>query len=230
MELIRPSYEILTKVDGNEVMKQIELAARTCYKSEAKITAGSAREMVHRLIKSGHEAMIEHSPAISVKFIVDRGVSHELVRHRMASFAQESTRYCDYSGDIEFVIPPWIDIEPRKYEPHELPLSVDSPDYTWYYIMRVAESSYNALRSEGWSPQQARSVLPNSLKTEIIVTANLREWRHIFKLRAIGTTGRPHPQMAEIMVPLCVAMCEILPEVFDDLFRELLVKDLAIKQ
>lgn len=215
MQIIKAGYEILDELNGSEILKKIERVARVCYKSEDKITEGSAEKMVKALVKSGHEAMLEHY-SFSVKFICDRGVSHELVRHRIASFAQESTRYCNYGskgGEITVIEPCYLLVD-------GVSVSVDSwrERYgAWVHSCEEAEKSYLRMLADGATPQEARAVLPNSLKTEIVVTANLREWRHFFKLRACGTTGKPHPQMLEVAVPLLKEIKSLIPVVFDDL-------------
>lgn len=208
MQAIKPYTQIYKDFDGQKVLQKIEAAARTCYKSEGKIQEGSAAKLVAGLIKSGHEAMLEHA-SVTVKFVVDRGISHELVRHRLASFAQESTRYCNYSKDdfgseITFIIPDYLGYKSEGWN-------------IWKESMKQAEDAYFKMLDFGLSPQQARAVLPNSLKTEVVMTANLREWRHFFKLRALGTTGKPHPQMLEVAVPLLEDMKNLIPVVFDDL-------------
>ena len=208
MKIINAGFQILSDINGMEMLKNIEYIARTCYKSEDMMTDLSAVKMVESLIDRGHEAMLEHEK-ISVKFIVDRGVSHELVRHRMASYAQESTRYCNYSKDkfgneLTFISPCFWSRCSREYE-------------EWYAAMNSAEDIYFELIDWGVTPEQARTVLPNSIKTEVVMTANLREWRHFFKLRAIGTTGKPHPQMLEVTVPLLAEFKALIPVVFDDL-------------
>lgn len=208
MQAIKPYTRIYKDFDGQKVLQKIEAAARTCYKSEGKIQEGSAAKLVAGLIKSGHEAMLEHA-SVTVKFVVDRGISHELVRHRLASFAQESTRYCNYSKDdfgseITFIIPDYLEYKSEGWN-------------IWKESMKQAEDAYFKMLDFGLSPQQARAVLPNSLKTEVVMTANLREWRHFFKLRALGTTGKPHPQMLEVAVPLLEDMKNLIPVVFDDL-------------
>lgn len=208
MQAIKPYTQIYKDFDGQKVLQKIEAAARTCYKSEGKIQEGSAEKLVAGLIKSGHEAMLEHA-SVTVKFVVDRGISHELVRHRLASFAQESTRYCNYSKDdfgseITFIIPDYLEYKSEGWN-------------IWKESMKQAEDAYFKMLDFGLSPQQARAVLPNSLKTEVVMTANLREWRHFFKLRALGTTGKPHPQMLEVAVPLLEDMKNLIPVVFDDL-------------
>jgi thymidylate synthase (FAD) len=208
MQAIKPYTQIYKDFDEQKLLQKIEAAARTCYKSEGKIQEGSATKLVAGLIKSGHEAMLEHA-SVTVKFVVDRGISHELVRHRLASFAQESTRYCNYSKDdfgseITFIIPDYLEYKSEGWN-------------IWKESMKQAEDAYFKMLDFGLSPQQARAVLPNSLKTEVVMTANLREWRHFFKLRALGTTGKPHPQMLEVAVPLLEDMKNLIPVVFDDL-------------
>ena len=204
-EILRPA---MTQEAVDAIYRNIEAAGRTCYKSEDKITPESAKKFVRALIKRGHEAMIEHA-SMTVRFTVDRGVSHELVRHRIASFAQESSRYCNYSQDKfgnEITV-----VKPCFWEE-------DSPTYQiWKAAMERAEDSYFVLLAQGATPEEARAVLPNSLKTEVVVTANMREWRNIFKLRAAGTTGKPHPQMVEVMLPLLKTCQELMPELFDDI-------------
>lgn len=208
MQAIKAYTQIYNDFDGQKMLEKIEKVARTCYKSEEKIQEGSAAKMVASLIKSGHEAMLEHA-SVTVKFVVDRGISHELVRHRLASFAQESTRYCNYSKDdfgseITFIIPEYLDYKSAEWN-------------TWKETMKACEDSYFKLLDIGLTPQEARAVLPNSTKTEVVMTANLREWRHFFKLRALGTTGKPHPQMLEVTVPLLEDFKQMIPVVFDDL-------------
>lgn len=208
MKAIRPYVQIGSDVNGQGILKKIEIIARTCYKSEDLIKEGSAEKMVANLIERGHEAMLEHC-SVTVKFVCDRGISHELVRHRLASFAQESTRYCNYSNEkfnseITFIKPLFLADGSQGLE-------------IWERAMQTAEQSYFDLLEWGCTPQEARSVLPNSLKTEVVMTCNLREWRHFFKLRAAGTTGKPHPQMLELTLPLLIKMKELIPVVFDDI-------------
>lgn len=221
MILIKPYTEILTPIDGREILKTIEKVARTCYKSENKITENSAEKLVQMLISRGHEAMIEFYD-ITVKFVCDRAITHEIVRHRIASFAQESTRYCNYSQDkfnnqITFIIPNWTNIDEGVYliDPSETP---KTPEQIWMYSMNMAEEWYNNLIKENWQPQQARSVLPNSLKTEINVKMNLREWRHFFKLRC---SKAAHPQMRELTIPLLEELKNKIPVIFNDIDYEL---------
>ena len=288
MKLIKPSYEIINQSSGIDgIYKQIEIAGRTCYKSENKITENSAKEFVDRMIKSGHGAMLEHGTVylilpisnsskdshrysknkyskstivfsdgednysgifvttnlrvlvennwlddlqyiceptehhekrISVKFICDRGVSHEYVRHRVFSFAQESTRYCNYSKDkfsnlLTYIIPEWLILSEGKYiylpkdggiwvdENNNLQKEfVDSEDITcWINSLAISEKTYFKLLEDGWKPQQARSVLPNSLKTELVMTGFESDWKHFFKLRCVNNA---HPQARELAIPL----------------------------
>jgi len=198
----------------------IEIAGRACYGLNNKITPDSSAKFAEMILKRGHESVIEHS-AMTVKFIIDRGVSHELVRHRLCAFSQESTRYCNYKGGVTFVIPPWVKLSENSNEYDEgtaIRLNPgdtwDDESYVWTWQMYRAEQAYLKLLDLGRSPQQARSVLPNSTKTEIVVTANFREWRHIFKLRCDIAA---HPQMREIMIPLLAYCKEIIPVIFDNI-------------
>ena len=290
MRLIKPSFEIIEQQAGLEGMyKQIELAGRTCYKSEDKITEDSAKGFVERMIKSGHGTMLEHGTVyllipyeeaidtigddwvheqysynpysvvavygnnyyittnfrvlvennwmddlkyiceptkyhekrVTVRFICDRGVSHEYVRHRVFLFAQESTRYCNYSKDkfgneLTFIIPNWLDIPEGNYE---IPafwdketcklMSKYAGDENTYASIQtflsgigLSEQQYLSLIENGWKPQQARAILPNALKTELVMTGFVSDWNHFFDLRARGTTGAPHPQAKELAEPL----------------------------
>jgi thymidylate synthase (FAD) len=156
---------------------------------------------------------------MTVKFVIDRGVSHELVRHRLCAFSQESTRYCNYAKKgVVFILPPWVNLPTGEYPAGFLDSSLvntmDDAAYSWLRLIRESEDTYLSLLKFGWTPQQARSVLPNSLKTEIVVTANFREWRHIFKMR---TAQGAHPQMREVMIPLLKQVKRDIPVVFEDL-------------
>ena len=211
MKIIKAGYEIMTPISdgGINELKFIERVGRTCYKSEDKISddGESAKRFVRMLIRNDHGAMLEHS-TLTVRFIVDRGISHEIVRHRIASFAQESTRYCNYSGgkfDGEItVVAPITHMDDEEY-------------LRWRASCEEAEKAYIALVAYGATPQIARSVLPNSLKTEVIMTANYREWRNFFKLR---TAKAAHPQMREVAVPLLAELKQRIPVVFDDITVE----------
>ncbi len=216
MRKTKASYEILTPISkgGKEELKYIEKIGRVCYKSEDKISedASSAKRFVAMLIKNDHCAMIEHS-TLSIKFTVDRGISHELVRHRIASFAQESTRYCNYSKDKFNSEVTVIDIA-SGFE-YDLNKENDRKKYeVWAKTIEQAEKGYFQMLKLGASPQEARSVLPNSTKTEITVTANYREWRNFFKLR---TASAAHPQMREVAIPLLKELKEKIPVIFDDI-------------
>ena len=290
MNLIKPSFEILEQLPGMEgLYKQIELAGRTCYKSENYITENSAKEFVDRMIKLGHGAMLEHGTVylkwqqtyhwdgmygddlyydgnpldkyksnkyskftkfasmtitnnrdnstyyvttnlrvlvendwmddlqyiceptefhekrITVKFICDRGVSHEFVRHRVMSFAQESTRYCNYSKDkfnneLTFVFPIWMDEELLKsYGEHHTIDRSHTTESIFIAGLNNAEKDYLALINLGWKPQEARAILPNALKTELVMTGFVSDWKHFFDLRCPGSA---HPQARELAIPL----------------------------
>lgn len=221
MNKIKATYEILTSVSegGIRELQHIEKIGRVCYKSEYYITEDgeSAKKFVAMLIRNGHEAMIEHS-FLSVKFTVDRGVSHELVRHRIASFAQESTRYCNYAKDKFGAECAFIDLEPgimldnkmKKMSAEEIALVLAE----WKSAMEDAERHYMKLLELGATPQIARAVLPNSTKTEITVSANYREWRNFFKLRVPADV---HPQMREVTIPLLKELKGMIPVIFDDI-------------
>lgn len=224
MKLIEQGYEILDPEVLDEeavdrIYRKIERAGRTCYKSEDKITEGSARKFVAALVKHGHEAMIEHA-SMTVKFITDRGVSHEIVRHRLASYAQESTRYCNYSQDKFGKELTFIDC--RKYFGSLTSSSADDAllRKMWESSCMVAEETYNKMIEMGVKPEIAREVLPTSVKTEIVVTMNMREWRHFFALRTVGTTGRPHPMIMDLTALLLREVAGKMPELFGDLWKQ----------
>ena len=205
MKIINASYHIETPIDGAEILKRIEKAGRTCYKSEDRITEESAENFVRMLIERGHESVLEHE-SITVRFICDRGISHEIVRHRLASFSQESTRYCNYSNyrfgsELTVIKPCFLKEKTGAY-------------MSWFAAMHLADIMYSDMLAEGCTPQEARSVLPSSTKTEVVMTANLREWRHFLKLR---TAKAAHPQMRELTVPLLHELQERIPVVFDDI-------------
>jgi thymidylate synthase (FAD) len=196
---------IESNIDEDYILKQIELAGRTAYKSEDKITEDSSKDFVGMILKRGHLSVIEHQ-SVTVRIICDRGVSHEIVRHRLAAYTQESTRYCNYSkgkfgNEITVIEPVFWDKDDEKYK-------------VWRSAMKHSEICYNRLIELGATPQEARSVLPNSLKTEIVITMNLREWRHFFTMR---TSQAAHPQMREIAVPLLSEFKRRIPIIFDDL-------------
>lgn len=205
MKIIDPSIEILTSVNEEEILKILEKCGRTCYKSEDKINENSSKTFVLKIIHSGHEAVIEHYN-ITVKFICDRGVSHEIVRHRLASYCQESTRYCNYSQDKfgkEITV-----IKPLFFKEN------DQNFILWRAACQTAENFYFSLISRKATPQEARTVLPNSLKTELVMTANIREWRHFFQQR---TSKAAHPQMRQIAIMALNQFKEKMPILFGDI-------------
>jgi len=263
MILLKPSATIEDKVDGPAILRKIEAAGRTCYKSEiahdkkvgeliendrfapdakglqARADAAGrevTEDFVRRILGRGHESVIEHV-SVTVRIICDRGVTHEIVRHRLAAYSQESTRYVNYGKrGCQFIIPPWCkDIEEGVYGTGDLtdavqtelvspsgkrwhPSLIDSEterlEWRWLLAMSDAEAAYLGLTYYGWTPQQARSVLPNSTKTEIVMTCNLREWRHIMRIRAVNKAA--HPQMREVMLLLLAQFKARIPVLFDE--------------
>lgn len=209
MRIIEPSYIIEDELNPQAMMRTIERAGRTCYKSEHNISDGSAEKFIANIIKRGHESVIEHEK-ITVRFICDRGVTHEMVRHRIASYSQESTRYCNYANDkfgneLTFIKPCFWD---ESTEEGKAKMEL------WKKSMENIENEYNQLIALGAKPEEARSILPNSLKTEIVVTMNLRAWRNFFKLR---TAPAAHPQIRQIASALLDDLKEKLPVIFGDL-------------
>ena len=201
MNIVKPSVEIISPVDMARAISTIVTAARTCYKSKGD-NAEKDCDLIRRIIKREHYSVLEHH-SVSVRFIVDRGVSHELVRHRLMAISQESTRYCNYSkGGISLVHPDALTDEQRWRRER---------------LYSTIEELYNKELEEGLQPQTARGILPNALKTELVVTANIREWRHIFKLR---TAQAAHPQMREVMSSLLDQMKERPPLFFEDISNE----------
>lgn len=236
MRIIKPSFVFEEEIDGEKILRNIERYGRTCYKSEERITPESARRFIAMILKGGHESVIEHEK-VTVRVICDRGVTHEVVRHRIASYSQESTRYCDYTSDkfgsgITVIGPLFFD-EKRPRKLIDIPVDWLNNSETrgflkrteelnefdvWFMAMMFAEWAYLVLINQfGRLPQEARTVLPNSLKTEIVITYNLREWRHFFKLR---TSKRAHPQMREITIPMLVEFKRLIPIIFDDIIAE----------
>ena len=208
MKIINASVEPIGEFDAEKIMKHIERAGRVCYKSESRISDTSAEKFIANIIKSGHESVIEHI-SLTFKIICDRGVTHEIVRHRLASYSQESSRYCNYGSDkfgneLTFIKPCFWNEDDENY-------------LLWKQTLEVAEKNYLAMIKNGARPEQARSILPNSLKTEIFMTANLREWRHFLKLR---TSKRAHPQMREVSLQIYKILNEKLPVIFSDIIVE----------
>lgn len=236
VQIQNPSFEIL-RID-TEALSLLERAGRTCYKSEDKITPDSATVFAKMILARGHESVIEHATA-TVKFIHNRGFTHELVRHRLASFSQESTRYCNYSkakfgGGITVIVPYWThffndvagiprNIEPdieEKFRGYDVDQLL-APEWFWWRTILDIEGTYIRLTKESENqkqlsrllpPEAARGILPNDLKTEIVVTANFREWRHIFALRA---SKAAHPDMQRVMKPLWAEFKQRVPILFD---------------
>jgi thymidylate synthase (FAD) len=202
MKIIKASAEIINHTQNLEQI--VELAGRTCYKSEDRIMEDSANEFIAKIKNFKHESVLEHG-SITVRFVVDRGVSHELVRHRLASFSQESTRYCNYGKDK-------FGNEITVIEPCFWPEYSNKYQY-WKQACEKVELHYFELLKWGATPQEARSVLPNSLKTEVVMTANPREWRHVFKVRCHRDA---HPQMREVMIPLQQEFASRWPALFGD--------------
>ena len=235
MKIVQPTFQIL---DHNNLLRNIELGGRVCYKSEGSMGEGSDERLIEKLKSLKHESVFEHG-VITVKFLTDRGVTHELVRHRLAAFSQESTRYCAYGKDkfgneIAVVDPFFFDPSEERREVFVPILEFDNDGFgpniagisngcisasmnsfdVWLLTCLWAEWGYNTLTTQfKRSAQEARSVLPNSLKTEIQVTANVREWRHILKLR---TSREAHPQIRQIMVPLALELAKRWPILFGE--------------
>jgi len=230
MRLIKPSYQILTPIDNKDILTRLEQAARICYKSEDCITENSAKKLCKMLIDNKHESVLEHV-SLSIKFIVDRGVSHELVRHRILSVSQESTRYCNYKKKgLVFITPLHLNLQPGLYtysshrglgcgqstlyyRDYEVEILTKEQEDFLDYLFYV-EQLYNTCIKNGQTPQEARCILPNCLKTEIIISANLREMRHILRLRTHKTA---HPEMRQVMCPLLKELKEKISIVFDDI-------------
>ena len=237
MQVVDPSFDIVWLIDPKKMLQHVERCAKKCYQSTHTITDESYKIFIGKLIDSGHESTIEHM-SITVDIICDRGVTHEIVRHRLCAFSQESTRYCNYTKDKfgneikvinpfffdpledrqDVFIPDFNSIQLDEFSPKSgLTLKLNSFD-VWLLTCLYSEWGYNTLiQTFKRTAQEARSVLPNSLKTEISVTANLREWRHILKLRCDKVS---HPQMRQIMIPLLKEFNEYLPEVFNDIYNK----------
>lgn len=212
MQIIKPSIEIIDMDSYESILKKIEKIGRVCYKSEEKIAEGSAEKFIRALLTRQHESVIEHE-SVTVRMICDRGVTHEIVRHRIASYSQESTRYCNYAGDKFGSQITVIDLAGGFQ--YDLSDECDRAKYeVWKTAMEQAETAYFRMLELGATPQEARSVLPNSLKTEIVVTMNLRSWRNFFRLRV---DSHAHPQMREVAQLLFREFQEKLPVFVSDL-------------
>ena len=209
-----PSIRILSCNDYQTMLEKLERIGRVCYKSEGNIKDGSAEKFIAGILKRGHESVIEHE-SITVSVICDRGVTHEIVRHRIASYSQESTRYCNYSQDKFANQITCIDLATGFG--YDLSNEKDLAKYeVWKSACESAEAYYFKLLELGASPEEARSVLPNSLKTEIVMTMNLREWRHFFRLRS---AKRAHPQMREVSDMILKEFAERFPLFFADILE-----------
>lgn len=210
MKLIKQWVSILQVT--NRPAPFIEECGRVCYRSEDMISEDSADKFVKTILGRGHHSVIEHAIATLV-FGTNRGVTHELVRHRLASYSQESTRYVDYvkKGEMEFILPVWLEGKEGTDEYAD-----------FKEILKAEESAYFYLRDLGWRPEQAREVLPNALSTKIVVTANLREWRHIFTLRC---SAKAHPQIRSLMREALRLMHQLCPTVFEDIYNNLYLEE-----
>lgn len=205
MRSIAPSWSFDEPIDPKAIMAKVERAGRTCYKSEDRIGEGTAERLISSIIKRGHESVLEHA-SITVRVICDRGVTHEIVRHRIAAYSQESTRYCNYAsgkhgGELTYIRPCFWENGGQMFT-------------KWAALMRRIEEDYTWMIENGATPEEARSILPNSLKTELVMTMNLREWRHFFKLR---TAKGAHPQMKELAGMMLEGFKEVLPVIFGDI-------------
>ena len=204
MKIINPSVELMGSHDGQYVLKHIEACGRTCYQSEPK--EGGTERFIRALIRRGHESVLEHY-SFTLRFICDRGVSHEIVRHRIASFSQSSTRYCNYSEDKfgrEITVIRPIGLTPNQYS-------------YWGRAMIDAECAYMDMLKDGATPEMARSVLPNSLKTILVMTADIREWRHFFWLRC---DKKAHPQARQVALMGLKIANDAFPVFFEDIAKE----------
>ncbi|MCQ2438044.1 MAG: FAD-dependent thymidylate synthase [Clostridia bacterium] len=204
MKIIEPSFQWLNgEPDGAAIIASLARAGRVCYQSEPK---NNDADFIRRIIMRGHESVLEHEK-VSVMVVCDRGVTHEIVRHRIAAYSQESTRYCCYAagkfgGELTFIRPLWMENE------------TDPAAKRWIAAMEESEKAYMELLELGWTPEKARSVLPNSLKTQIVMTMDIREWRHFFRLRC---DEHAHPQMRQVADMLLDAFRKAIPVVFDEI-------------
>ena len=225
MKIINPSFKFVNEPDADVILNTIEKAYRICYMSEPN---GNRDNFIAAKIKAGHESPLEHA-SISVIITTNKGVTHELVRHRLASYCQSSTRYCNYSKDkfgnqLTFIRPEWISENVLgdwgKLDNWKNCTDITDEEMMWLSNCQQCEAKYLSLINHGWTPQQARDVLNNSVETQIMVTMNIREWRHFFKLRAEGTTGKPHPEMLQITIPMLKEFKNRIPVVFDDIMED----------
>lgn len=228
MQLIKQSA-VIYPFDPVEIYRKIERAGRLCWKSEEKVTDSSYEKFIPMIMSKHHESVLEHA-SITIRFITNRAVTHELVRHRIGvAYSQESTRYCNYSKDkfnnqLTFILPSWLNLEERAWTAEEIIKSEYTGEHlVWLNNTINSEFAYNSLINEfGWTAQQARGVLTNDLKTEIEVTVNIRELRHILLLRGDNAA---HPQMRELMLPVLDEMNDKLPLLFNDIWRDIKEKN-----
>ena len=228
MKLIRESVSLfslsgeLNPTHQEPLAKYIESCGRICYQSSHKVGSGSAIKFVNNLIKSGHHSVLEHAN-VSAKIVTNRGVSLEIIRHRLCAFSQESTRYCNYSGDrfgneLTFIIPVWVTDEIAEYVQKAMPgdgtRCPDQPAYRWFQTLERIEKEYLNILSDGWTPEKAREILPNSLKTELVMTTNLRQWRHVLAQRL---DRKCHPQMRYLMSLIAEKFLDSIPIFFEDI-------------
>ena len=203
MRILKP-HVIVEKFDGVQVMKRIERACRTCYRSEGKITDDSYKNLIKNCINRGHESVLEHEK-VTVRIYNDIGSYKDLTRHRFASFSVESTRYCSYDKDkygneISFMDPVYIEDE-KVYE-------------VWKKTMQDIENSYLEMKKLGATTDMCRNILPHSTAAEYTMTANIREWKHIFELRA---NNHVHPAIRQVMIPLLKYFKEQMPDIFGEI-------------
>lgn len=201
INIIKPAVFPIVTPAQHTALQIFEATTRTCYQSFGKQKEGSAEKLLSYCIESGHHSTLEHI-SFTCRFITSRGVTHELVRHRLCAFSQESTRYVKYTGPVDIIEPWW----------HKK--ATDAQKNLWEKSISTSINSYQWLLTSKLSPQAARGVLPNDLKTDIVVTANLREWRHILSLRL---SMDAHPDIRRIMTPTAFYLMERLPLFFQDL-------------
>lgn len=214
MQIVKPSWNFTQDFDGIDILRHIEYIGRTCYKSHdlnEELDIEKTKRFIKNIITRNHESVLEHQ-SISIEIITDRAIMAEITRHRMASFAIESQRFCNYSKDkynkeVTFVLPSFLNGVDENSDKYKL----------WKYSCTEAEQYYLKLLETGCKPEEARSVLPNSTKTHIQITANLREWRHIFKLR---TSAAAHPDMRILMRDILQSFQTNIPIIFDDIKGE----------
>jgi thymidylate synthase (FAD) len=223
-KIMKPKFQILSHFNERSILRHLELCGRTCYKSEDKITNDSCYKFIKMLLSRGHESVIEHYN-ISIKFICSRSLSHQLVRHRLCSFSEQSQRYCNFETKIDMGIiqPYWLDpLDAKKIRNKsftsvlQIPEGISNKCRYWLESIIDSVNSYGILLRSNpeMTPQQVRSLLPNAAKTEIVCTANLRQWRHILKLR---TSKGADPEIKELMIPLLKKLQEKLPTLFSDI-------------